>query len=153
MRGKLTPFTCTFTFARITPADAGKTYSQFPLFVSVKDHPRGCGENLLLMTVGTNTVGSPPRMRGKQCKRPKNAENYRITPADAGKTYFTAIHRHLSGDHPRGCGENCFGIGGLIVGRGSPPRMRGKPRHCMYMLTGFRITPADAGKTHCGRLL
>ena len=30
---------------------------------------------------------------------------------------------------------------------GSPPRMRGKPEHCIPTVETFRITPADAGKT------
>ena len=34
-----------------------------------------------------------------------------------------------------------------LAATGSPPQVRGKPRHCIYMLTGFRITPAGAGKT------
>ena len=45
-------------------------------------------------------------MRGKQCKRPKNTENYRITPADAGKTMCGDCSDLAVGDHPRGCGEN-----------------------------------------------
>ncbi len=33
---------------RITPADAGKTTLDIIVRILYKDHPRGCGENLLL---------------------------------------------------------------------------------------------------------
>ena len=72
---------------------------------------------------------------------------YRITPADAGKTaMFTFADADVM-DHPRGCGENQGESMDAIAGRGSPPRMRGKryaPRSGMLRM---RITPADAGKT------
>ena len=86
-------------------------------------------------------------MRGKQCKRPKNTENYRITPADAGKTMCGDCSDLAVGDHPRGCGENCAII--IVHARrtGSPPRMRGKPSVSQLFRWALRITPADAGKT------
>ena len=87
-------------------------------------------------------------MRGKHCKRPKNTENYRITPADAGKTMCGDCSDLAVGDHPRGCGENITDAQTGYSRQGSPPRMRGK--HATDELTPeeIRITPADAGKTH-----
>ena len=46
MRGKLSPSAASESAARITPADAGKTYSIIALICQYLDHPRGCGENL-----------------------------------------------------------------------------------------------------------
>ena len=66
-------------------------------------------------------------MRGKQNLPPEIDARFRITPADAGKT-------HVDG------GENLYRYK-------SPPRMRGKPKVCIYMRRRERITPADAGKT------
>ena len=54
-------------------------------------------------------------------------------------------HRHR--DHPRGCGENShIGFWGML-GKGSPPRMRGKHTLSRVGRLLVRITPADAGKT------
>ena len=85
MRGKpVFRLTVCISF-RITPADAGKT-KYLPLFkLLIRDHPRGCGENLSTALYipftkdhprgcGENSFrslarsppsGSPPRMRGK----------------------------------------------------------------------------------------
>ena len=49
----------------ITPADAGKTNSNYPFGGKRWDHPRGCGENLYCPTAQKRKLGSPPRMRGK----------------------------------------------------------------------------------------
>ena len=86
MRGKQLRFGLWCPATRITPADAGKTCVAAQARVIHRDHPRGCGENLLKRANLSAALGSPPRMRGKlqQCRRfPISA---RITPADAGKT-------------------------------------------------------------------
>ena len=70
----------------ITPADAGKTVHGIGIILTFKDHPRGCGENLLLNLDVIAPVGSPPRMRGKPFASTPDQVNARITPADAGKT-------------------------------------------------------------------
>ena len=71
----------------------------------------------------------------------------RITPADAGKTEKPCRHFECAWDHPRGCGENRNSQGYTRSGRGSPPRMRGKPHSPYISPPRVRITPADAGKT------
>ena len=52
-------------------------------------------------------------------------------------------------DHPRGCGENLTMFVGFSGGKGSPPRMRGKPLRKVADDVCAGITPADAGKTFC----
>ena len=86
-------------------------------------------------------------MRGKLIKCSNIIISGRITPADAGKTYFNLGLSLLNQDHPRGCGENTAECGKLAEEAGSPPRMRGKLKsdNLVGILTG--ITPADAGKT------
>ena len=86
-------------------------------------------------------------MRGKQCKRPKNPENYRITPADAGKTCLSSRSNCRWQDHPRGCGENVNWRNFAQDMFGSPPRMRGKQLNLTSTTAPLGITPADAGKT------
>ncbi len=86
MRGKVPPHCCFCPAHGITPAYAGKSY----IFVSEKfipeDHPRVCGEKLLVRSAGCNVVGSPPRMRGKGEIESYADECDRITPAYAGKS-------------------------------------------------------------------
>ena len=45
MRGKLSSRKNIFVNARITPADAGKTFLTLFDAFQCRDHPRGCGEN------------------------------------------------------------------------------------------------------------
>ena len=147
MRGKLDSVQIRKFAHGITPADAGKTSIFTVRQADTEDHPRGCGENGRSQAGRRHRLGSPPRMRGKRTLPPLAPSVMRITPADAGKTCLCWALRRNYWDHPRGCGENPSCPKPLLLLPGSPPRMRGKPRHCMYMLTGFRITPADAGKT------
>ena len=112
---------------RITPARAGKTSSPARLSRRAEDHPRACGENYYPLVPAKRRFGSPPRVRGKRKLFSCPAGCVRITPARAGKTYFSAKLRPLYTDHPRACGENksMFAF------------------HCFLL----RITPARAGKT------
>ena len=66
MRGKHTVMDRRADEDRITPADAGKTQGIAEQIDAVRDHPRGCGENLLYLNYEDLQVGSPPRMRGKR---------------------------------------------------------------------------------------
>ena len=113
---------------RITPADAGKT-SDMPIYAPQhRDHPRGCGENSERQYYWHRIIGSPPRMRGKLPLHNAIIAYFRITPADAGKTFFVIF---LPPYH-----------------NGSPPRMRGKHGTGFSIHIFSRITPADAGKTN-----
>ncbi len=76
-------------YDRITPADAGKTAELDFGGDNAEDHPRGCGENYEQLVGGGETLGSPPRMRGKRCLHWLVFCGIRITPADAGKTSAT----------------------------------------------------------------
>ena len=154
MRGKLVGSVFNDGVYRITPADAGKTCLPRRLRHTQQDHPRGCGENYIIIALICQYLGSPPRMRGKPAFRALLCHFVGITPADAGKTgVLDEFHRRAQ-DHPRGCGENRMPARYEPVSSGSPPRMRGK-RLCASDTAGHaRITPADAGKTfvqqrHC----
>ena len=132
MRGKPAAAPRKLRNTRITPADAGKTMWIKPASPFVRDHPRGCGENVAGAEPQRLTAGSPPRMRGKLMILTATNARSRITPADAGKTLKEQVSWTMFRDHPRGCGEN-----GACAG------------HCGET-TG--ITPADAGKTHISLL-
>ena len=70
----------------ITPAHAGKTKPRLGGFLGSWDHPRACGENQYANKPHMWGLGSPPRMRGKHDKIIGDIEDFRITPAHAGKT-------------------------------------------------------------------
>ena len=147
MRGKLLQDAMTKCQFRITPADAGKTKRLSPHPAWRQDHPRGCGENIITGSSTSISPGSPPRMRGKPNPLSKPQVNHRITPADAGKTYFKNNAKTLDEDHPRGCGENPPELSQMNTNIGSPPRMRGKLSSYTRFCRRTGITPADAGKT------
>ena len=86
-------------------------------------------------------------MRGKQLASRKVRRWERITPALAGKTYYSRGIQANRADHPRACGENDCTTKSLPTSDGSPPRLRGKPRLGSTLLFQARITPALAGKT------
>ena len=135
------------------------------------DHPRACGENLIYTAYRALSSGSPPRMRGKHELRSQRYLRQRITPAHAGKTQryqelITAVTDHpracgenqtraqrsrAERDHPRACGENEALGCHVVVGGGSPPRMRGKLVLLSRHSQRARITPAHAGKTPASR--
>ena len=112
---------------RITPADAGKTLKEQVSWTMLQDHPRGCGENHVIVGFSDLKPGSPPRMRGKRQASRVRFRRRGITPADAGKTEAVLYTPQRLEDHPRGCGENL-----PIFARD---------------IADYRITPADAGKT------
>ena len=91
---------------RITPAGAGKTILCRRVTVGYEDHPRRCGENLPDFKFTGDVKGSPPQVRGKPGWGDNIFDNYRITPAGAGKTVFIPVLLKLPQDHPRRCGEN-----------------------------------------------
>ena len=85
-------------------------------------------------------------MRGKTGYNSRHYDQYRITPAYAGKKQIWIWESWGSGDHPRLCGEKQHDYR-LSKGQGgSPPPMRGKSMDTVAdsVITG--ITPAYAGK-------
>ena len=71
---------------RITPARAGKTSAGAQQERGGADHPRACGENLVVKEISKSGGGSPPRVRGKPIRAPPLHHRHGITPARAGKT-------------------------------------------------------------------
>ena len=67
MRGKVSAGRQTLWFAGITPAYAGKRMKNVTKRINIKDHPRVCGEKHPSSSCPSPVLGSPPRMRGKDC--------------------------------------------------------------------------------------
>ena len=118
-----------------------------------RDHPRMRGEKGLSHLILLVLLGSPPHARGKGSCRRAYSRLPGITPACAGKSYFSALQGLLSRDHPRMRGEKYHVAAVHPVFQGSPPHARGKERTAIIRTSLSRITPACAGKSgHCGFL-
>ena len=112
---------------RLIPACAGKTVGGKKKGRREAAHPRVCGENLGDLIDRAATVGSSPRVRGKQHPAGAGRRRRRLIPACAGKTGEHVHWCNSKGAHPRVCGENVNAISGGTKETGSSPRVRGKP--------------------------
>ena len=86
VRGKVEDQSATADITGITPARAGKRWSKSGREEQYGDHPRACGEKWAIGALGLADEGSPPRVRGKACKRAATPRRAGITPARAGKS-------------------------------------------------------------------
>ena len=110
----------------ITPACAGKSWSNALPCSRREDHPRVCGEKFFVTYPATYRYG--------------------ITPACAGKRSVDGNARLSEQDHPRMCGEKPMNDFSSLSRMGSPPHVRGKVCTTRYKSTYCGITPACAGK-------
>ena len=106
-----------------------------------------CGENSTKKASCCDSLGSPPRVRGKPYTGLIFILASGITPACAGKTFAEPLRHHIREDHPRVCGENYLRRSWSKAEEGSPPRVRGKLPSALYPAVLAGITPACAGKT------
>ena len=85
VRGKVPPVSHIVGQLGITPACAGKRRETTARTCAPRDHPRVCGEKLVLDAQHGLLEGSPPRVRGKGPCKDFYPPLRRITPACAGK--------------------------------------------------------------------
>ena len=105
-----------------------------------------CGEKSGRMLRLSRSLGSPPRVRGKDEVKTPNGTHKGITPACAGKREGDGNGESRKRDHPRVCGEKSAIIAAIMGYAGSPPRVRGKVVNARVFGVGRGITPACAGK-------
>ena len=96
----------------IIPACAGSTLSYCGDNLTDGDHPRMCGEHLMVEGVYIATAGSSPHVRGAQHSRYRPTRPAGIIPACAGSTYEKLTILGMNRDHPRMCGEHTSSTGG-----------------------------------------
>ena len=111
------------------------------------DHPRLCGEKYCRIPQQQQDIGSPPPMRGKDLQGSFPCQDYRITPAYAGKSISHSENIRRTWDHPRLCGEKFSVHLNRHFSEGSPPPMRGKGQRFGSRYNAAGITPAYAGKS------
>ena len=91
---------------RLIPAHTGKTVRRSVFALSIRAHPRACGENREIAFGNWYEQGSSPRMRGKRGCRSMRPSGLRLIPAHAGKTPLRSSPQPSPPAHPRACGEN-----------------------------------------------
>ena len=131
----------------IIPAHAGNTGAPANDARAAWDHPRACGEHTSTGTAKVTVKGSSPRMRGTLDDTYTKLPIAGIIPAHAGNTNFFCFLFIVCRDHPRACGEHCFGMACVRFHSGSSPRMRGTRRHATALRRIDGIIPAHAGNT------
>ena len=147
MRGKRPGQATLWGDIRNIPAYAGKTGLILTSGLTLTEHPRVCGENMMRLALLMAGTGTSPRMRGKREHGGLAGSTSRNIPAYAGKTRVSIPAKGGNAEHPRVCGENQHVNLNLGAGSGTSPRMRGK------LLVGHlvdekpRNIPAYAGKT------
>ena len=146
MRGKAVRYGEFASYSGITPAYAGKSSGTVRGTLRSRDHPRLCGEKIVSNGRSIDAPGSPPPMRGKAQFLNIHLQNYRITPAYAGKSFQSDRPKAAVRDHPRLCGEKYTVPNPQKPPEGSPPPMRGKGEIVKTMVGDTGITPAYAGK-------
>ena len=130
----------------IIPAYAGKIALSRSLLLSLKDHPRIRGENVVLRPEVRRVPGSPPHTRGKSVSPVRREQSDGITPAYAGKISTTTRTSRGGQDHPRIRGENAGISSMLAASEGSPPHTRGKCAVCFIQPHEVGIPPHTRGK-------
>ena len=69
VRGPLDMYHPPINFPGITPACAGTTVHIFRITVRIRDHPRMCGDHIMIVERMPLRGGSPPHVRGPRIKR------------------------------------------------------------------------------------
>ena len=131
------------------PAGAGQTVRPRRTATAAAAHPRGCGADLASVSVCTVVVGSSPRVRGRPAGGLLGALFHGLIPAGAGQTTMRWWRRRRSGAHPRGCGADDADNRVTALGKGSSPRVRGRPSDSAGVVAGVGLIPAGAGQTGC----
>ena len=130
----------------IIPALAGSTLH--PIFerLTLRDHPRACGEHSPKSSPDAAARGSSPRLRGAQLFLRARLTVDGIIPALAGSTNYAMLDNLKIGDHPRACGEHWRSIIFEEVVEGSSPRLRGAPIESRSVSDGVRDHPRACGE-------
>ncbi len=132
------------------PAGAGSSGSGAYTSAFSRDHPRGCGEQLLSSHSLAMRVGPSPRVRGAAGRGAAPHGAGGTIPAGAGSSTGCRGGRRRGGDHPRGCGEQHGGRTTDLWDAGPSPRVRG----AALVIAPFGCTagtiPAGAGSSRPG---
>ena len=130
----------------ITPACAGKSWSNALPCSRREDHPRVCGEKFFVIYPATYRYGITPACAGKRSVDGNARLSEQDHPRMCGEKREFSEKCSCFQDHPRMCGEKLCRSVALPLSTGSPPHVRGKVGTLISDKTVQRITPACAGK-------
>ena len=147
MRGTLCVSTAIRPANGIIPALAGNTAAVGRRRRGDWDHPRACGEHIVLLRFVGGYQGSSPRLRGTLQWVDGSSIQCGIIPALAGNTSASYTVQYCARDHPRACGEHYCRTKLVLVSTGSSPRLRGTQRPSLMLMRALWIIPALAGNT------
>ena len=147
MRGALVPRNVAACEVGIIPACAGSTSSSPTRQTSQRDHPRMCGEHLVVNGKKATDKGSSPHVRGAPNAWIEREDGVGIIPACAGSTACNRLWSDEARDHPRMCGEHTSLQFGTACFPGSSPHVRGARRVVRLARCRRGIIPACAGST------
>ena len=133
--------------AGIIPACAGSTYFGRWRGTALRDHPRMCGEHLIVVHRFVSLMGSSPHVRGARAASDSSRCPSGIIPACAGSTHCPPTHLVSARDHPRMCGEHWPNTTPYLLDKGSSPHVRGAPSTTIIGSLRPGIIPACAGST------
>ena len=136
----------------IIPACAGNRAGRRHALGTCWDHPRVCGEQLIITELLMLFSGSSPRVRGTVPQTLRIGCLNGIIPACAGNSSMSSCMRDASRDHPRVCGEQWYCLMVFGLAPGSSPRVRGTGTTCLCKLDSLGIIPACAGNRSQGLL-
>ena len=145
VRGTLTTGGGHIDVPRIIPARAGNAAACSRSQAPSPDHPRACGERLVVLCLCHASPGSSPRVRGTHDLPVRLGRPQRIIPARAGNAWPREAVAAPGPDHPRACGERMDAVSHFSGSIGSSPRVRGTPCPLRCPRLRSRIIPARAG--------
>ena len=109
--------------------------------------PACAGNSIATLDDHDLICGSSPRVRGTLPREPPRAGGRRFIPACAGNSELSYSRFDATPVHPRVCGELCAQLGGVLVGGGSSPRVRGTRPPRSATSHPCRFIPACAGNS------
>ncbi len=113
-----------------------------------REHPRACGDDVVVTCAGFTHRGTPPRVRGRRAPAAGRPPRKGNTPARAGTTRPTPRSPRGRSEHPRACGDDDLQRPELVPLGGTPPRVRGRRWRPARWCRRTGNTPARAGTTY-----
>ena len=147
MRGAPERFEAFARAVGIIPACAGSTTSIGHNWTGMWDHPRMCGEHVVLPPFFWTVSGSSPHVRGALARRFASGSATGIIPACAGSTLKVSGRLRFAWDYPRMCGEHIVANRNCGSVQGSSPHVRGARAGRARPAGPSGIIPACAGST------
>ena len=112
--------------------------------------PTGVGNAWCPRTRGRGLAGSPPRVWGMLRAAGRQHSSGRFTPTGVGNAASAGGGLGRAAVHPHGCGECSVQPSGIVVVRGSPPRVWGMPSPSVGSNARSRFTPTGVGNAQTG---